>query len=78
MIRMMKKIIVSLCVMATLTGCAAVPPTDPNNDPLVETATSSRTKNTLIVFGGILLLGAVISNEARDGATDAVRDAARP
>ena len=74
MMQMMKQITISLCVVATLAGCATVQPAGPDNDEQVEVETSSRTKNTILAIGGVLLLGAIIANEGADGA----RDAARP
>ena len=78
MMQVMKQTTISLCVLLILTGCATVQSAAPDNDERVETETSSRTKKTLLAIGGALILGAVIVNEAEDGAEEAVKDAARP
>lgn len=78
MMQVIKQITISLCVLTTLTGCATVPTAGPDNEEQMETEARSRTKNTLLTIGGILLLGAIIANEAEDGAKDAARDATRP
>lgn len=74
MMQVMKQITISLCVLTTLTGCATIHSAGHNNEEQVETETKSRTKNTILAIGGVLLLGAIIANEAED----AVRDATRP
>ena len=76
--QVMKKITVSMCVLSTLAGCATVQPAGPDNEEQLEVEAKSRMKNTLLTIGGILILGAIVANEAEDGAKDAVRDAARP
>ena len=78
MMQVLKKFPISLCVQTTLSGCATVQTAGPDSEEQVETDARSRTKNTLLTIGGILFLGAIIANEAEDGAKDAVRDAARP
>lgn len=35
-------------------------------------------QKAILTIGGIILLGAIIANEAEDGAKDALRDAIRP
>ena len=78
MMKVIRKVTISMCVLTTLTGCATVPSAGPGSNELVETETSSRTKKTLLVIAGVLLTGVIIANEAEDGAKDAVRDATRP
>ena len=78
MIEILKRLTISLCVLATLSGCATVQTAGPDNEEQVATEAGSRTKNTLLTIGGILLLGVIIANEAEDAATDAARDASRP
>jgi len=73
--QMTKQITTVLCVVTTLAGCVTVPPAVPVNDERVENETSPRAKNTILAIGGALLLAAIIANEARDGAREAVRDA---
>ena len=76
MMKVLKQLTIILCVLMTVTGCAAVPSAGPDNDERLETETSSRTKNTLLAIGGVLILGAIIANEAEDNVKDAVSDAA--
>ena len=75
----MKKIFsqlaVGLILLTTLAGCAAVPSHGPDNEGQVEIGSESRTRNVLLTIGGVLLLGAIIANEANDNVRDAVRDA---
>ncbi len=71
MIEMLKKFTIGLCALAMLSGCATLPSGDPAED-------ESRTRNTILMISGILILGAVIANEIDDNVEDAIRDAARP
>lgn len=73
----MKQITVVVYALTTLAGCATVHPVDPSHEEQTEIEAKSRTRNTLLTIGGILLLGAIIVSEAEDGAKDAVRDATR-
>lgn len=75
---MLKKTTISLCIITMLSGCATVPSPDPVKDPPIETNRESRMKRTLLVIGGILLVGAVIANEIEDNTKDAIKDAASP
>lgn len=79
MIEMLKKLTIGLCALSALSGCATVRSAAPGSDGLVdiEAEDTSRTKNIILTIGGILLLGAIIVNEAEDGVNDAVREAAR-
>ena len=76
--QVIKKIAMSMYVLTTLAGCASVQSAGLGNEEQVEIEAKSRTKNTILTIGGILLLGAIIANEAEDGAKDAARDATRP
>ena len=80
MMQVMKRITVGVCALATLAGCANVQSAGPGNEEqvVVEADSKSRTNKTLLTIGGILLLGAIIANEAGDNVEDAVRDAVRP
>ena len=77
MTQLLKKIAISVLVMATMTGCATAPGPVWAEQP-VDTETTSPTKKTLITIGGILLLGVILANVAEDNVEDAVRDAAGP
>ncbi len=77
MTKLIKKIAMSLFVLATMAGCATVP--DPvRDDKPVDTETSSRATTTILTIGGIVLLVAILANEVENGVDDAIRDAARP
>lgn len=72
MMKILKQFTIISCVLATMTGCAAVPSAAPNNDERSEAGTSSRLKNTLLAIGGVLIVGAIIANEAENNVEDAV------
>lgn len=78
MMQVMKQLTTSIFVLTTLAGCATAPSAGPDNDEKVVIESKSRTMNTILTIGGILLLGAIIANEVEDGAEDAVRNATRP
>lgn len=80
MINLLKKLTVSLCVLATMSGCASMQygGTGTGAHLEEETRANSRTRNVILTIGGILLVGAILANEAGDNVKDAVRDAARP
>ena len=78
MMQVMKQLTMTIFVSTTLAGCATVPSAGPDDSENVVNESKSRTMNTILTIGGILLLGAIIANEAEDGAKDAVRDATRP
>ena len=77
MTQLIKKTAVCLLVLATMAGCATVPDSVRDDEP-VDTQTTSRATKTLITIGGILLLAAIVVNEAEDNVDDAIRNAARP
>ena len=80
MIEILKKLTISLFVLGNLSGCATVQPSGAHNEEYVDidAETATRKRNTLLTIGGILLLGAIIANEAENNVEGAVRDAARP
>ena len=78
MMQVMKQLTIGIFVLTTLGGCATVPSAGTDKDEQAVVESKSRTKNTILTIGGILLLGAIIANEAQDSARDAVRDATRP
>jgi len=80
MLEILQKVTAGLCVLATLSGCAAGPTVGPGDDEhvLIDVEDQPRSRNVVITIGAILLLGAVIANEVADNVDDAVRDAARP
>lgn len=73
--KIFKQLAVGLILLTTLAGCAAVPPTGPDNEGQAEIGSTSRTKNVLLTIGGVLLVGAIIANEAGDNVRDGIRDA---
>jgi len=72
-----KQITVVVYLLTTLAGCATVHPAAPGQGGQAAIEDKSRSRNTLLTIGGILLLAAIIVSEAEDGARDAVRDAGR-
>lgn len=62
--------------MVMLTACASVPTQGTGNDAPAENTKPTQIGNTLLVIGGLVLLGAVIANEVDDNIEDAVRDGA--
>lgn len=78
MMQIMKQLTLSIFVLTTLAGCATVPSAGTDKDEQAVIESKSRTKNTILTIGGILLLGAIVANEAEDSAKDAARDATRP
>ena len=80
MIERLKKLVISVCVLAILSGCATGLSAGPVDDEhvLIDVEEQPRARNTLITIGAILLLGVVIANEIEDNVEGAVRDAARP
>lgn len=78
MMQIMKQLTISIFVLTTLAGCATAPSAGPDKDEQAVIEPKSRTKNTILAIGGILLLGAIIANEVEDSAKDAVKDATRP
>ena len=73
--RKMKQISKVLCLSMTLAGCATVQPAGPVSDEQVEGDESGHTRSKWLAIGGALLLGAVMTLEAKDGVSDAVKDA---
>lgn len=76
MMERIKKIGISLFVLATLAGCATVPePVAEENSE--DTQKSSGTTKTLLTIGGVLVLGAILIDAVDDNVEDAVRGATR-
>lgn len=73
--KIFKQLAVGLILLTTLAGCAAVPSIGPDNEVQAEIGSTSRTKNVLLTIGGVLLVGAIIANEAGDNVRDGIRDA---
>ncbi len=82
MIEVLKKLTAGVCALVMLSGCATLRSDHPADDEHLLIGGSgnneSRTRNTILVISGILILGAVIANEIDDNVDDAIRDAARP
>lgn len=78
MMQIMKQLTISIFVLTTLAGCATVPSAGTDKDEQAVVVPKSHTKNTILTIGGILLLGAIIANEAENNVRDAVKDANRP
>lgn len=74
---LIKKIAIGLVVQATMVGCVAGPGLA-HGDKAPDTETPSRTAKTLLMVGGLLLLSAIVVNEAESNVEDAVRNAASP
>ena len=75
-----KKLLIAVCLLATLSGCVAGPAASPRDDEQVPIDVNERAgaRNIVITIGSILVLGAIIANEAGNNVEDALRDVGRP
>ncbi len=75
--QIIKKIAVDLIVLAMIAGCATAPHPVGGDKP-ADTENPSKVVKTMLTVGGLLLLTAIVVNEAEDNVEDAVRNAAAP
>lgn len=64
-------------LFVTITGCASVPPTAPEQE-FVDGEINSRTMRTIWTIGAILVVGTILVNEAEDGVQDSLRRVSLP
>lgn len=74
----LKPLLLTLCGLSLLSGCATTQPPFVIDAPNTEQKSEKRMGRTLLTLGGLLLVGAIVANEARDGAQDAIRGANLP
>ena len=77
MLRDIRKTIVCILITITVSGCAVVPESPWSGSEENSKALSKPTK-TLLVLGGVLLVGAIVASQAENNIEDALRDTVRP
>ena len=78
MSRSFKQLVVAACLLALASGCATAPSTSPENAAVSPNNKDARTRNVLLAVGGLLVVGAILVNEAEDGVEQAVRQVTLP